>query len=78
MIRRLRWHSSMDGELGSGRALSVVLKPGRHIITLSALAPDGGQARAVVHSFLRTRRPCDLLTCISCAVQVNLPEVQSA
>ncbi len=53
----LHWHSSVDGELGSGRALSVVLKPGRHIITLSALAPDGGQARAVVHVSVEGRIP---------------------
>ena len=52
-----RWHSSVDGELGSGRALSVVLKPGRHIITLSALAPDGGQARAVAHVSVEGRIP---------------------
>jgi hypothetical protein len=54
----LRWHSSLDGELGRGRTLRVVLSPGQHVLTVTALAPDGGEAQAQVRvSVAKARRP---------------------
>ncbi|HEX6683389.1 MAG TPA: hypothetical protein VF062_11365 [Candidatus Limnocylindrales bacterium] len=34
-----RWESDVDGELGSGHSLVVVLSPGKHVLTVSV--PDG-------------------------------------
>lgn len=40
----ISWHSSLDGPLGHGLLLSATLRPGRHVLTMTATDSDGNQA----------------------------------
>jgi hypothetical protein len=42
----LRWTSSLDGDLGTGSQVLVILSQGQHVITLTATDSDGNTATA--------------------------------
>ncbi len=46
--KRIVWHSSLQGELGRGAAISARLEPGAHEITATATNGEGVQGTAVV------------------------------
>lgn len=60
----LVWTSSIDGELGSGTAISVSnLSPGKHIITLTATDSYGGEGFAQIYiEILNCEPTCEIIS----------------
>lgn len=48
LASQLTWHSSLDGRLGTGARLRVVLNPGTHAITASVTDAEGASGSATI------------------------------